>query len=139
MLNTIDLEEYLKNIPEFYGVFAVDRLPFILLPKPASIIINLDPSYFTGSHWVCCTFNDKSAHYFDSFGREPPSEIVTFIERNQRKWSANKYIFQADNSIYCGYYCILFVVLQENFYNYFRPCKTSFNERLIRKLFDIKS
>ena len=106
MLNTRDLERYLDKMPSFYGVFSIDRLPFVLLPRPSSLIINLDPSYKPGSHWVCCIFKEKSAIYFDSFGRYPPPMVETFIERNEKNWMSSEKIYQSERSMLCGYYCI---------------------------------
>lgn len=80
MLTTIDLIKKLRKFRHFGGVFPYDKLPLII-NKPKSIVINLDPSYKDGSHWVGVNFDKYGrAFYFDSFGRPPQGNILTFIE-----------------------------------------------------------
>ena len=136
MLTTSEIHETLIDIRHFFGVYAIDRLPFVLLPKPGAVIVNLDASYLPGSHWVCLYFTrDGKGFYFDSFGRHPPAQIQSFLERNTRNWTWNRRIYQAEDSSYCGYYCILFVLLGPRFYNIFQPCTTSYNQNLIKRIF----
>ena len=136
MLTTANINEILFNIRHFFGVYSLDRLPFVLLPKPGAVIINLDASYLPGSHWVCLYFTKEGkGYYFDSFGRHPPAHIQAFIERNTKDWEWNRRIYQSEDSTYCGFYCILFVLLGPKFYNIFQPCATSYNENLIKRIF----
>ena len=40
----------------FRGVYAIDEIKSIkTVSYPSSFVINLDPSYELGSHWVACT------------------------------------------------------------------------------------
>ena len=136
MLTTLDIRRILKYVDHFGGVYPLDRLPLVLI-KPKSFIINLDPSYKEGSHWVAVIFYKSGhAYYFDAFGRQPTEEILTFIERfasNGYNYSKNKY--QDDNSSLCGYYCILFILYGEKrFSSIFKNCKTRMNERKMIKI-----
>ena len=136
MLSTEDLYDYLRYIRHFFGVYAINRLPFVLLPKPGSIIVNLDASYHPGSHWVCLYFTaEGKGHYFDSFGRHPPAQIQAFIERNTKDWTWNREIYQAEDSKLCGYYCILFALFGPRSLNILRPCMAAYNEDLIKRIF----
>ena len=138
MLNTLQISEILRYIRTFFGVYAINRLPFVLLSKPGAIIINLDASYNPGSHWVCVYLSGAGeGYYFDSFGRPPPALIQSFIERNSRSWTWNHRIYQAEDSTYCGYYCILFALYGPKLYNVLRPCMTRYNESIIKKVFNL--
>ena len=47
---------------------------------PSSFVINLDPSYRPGSHWVAVYFDKNGvAEYFDSLAGYPPHEVVHFL------------------------------------------------------------
>ena len=53
----------------FRGVFAIDEMNLIkTVSYPSSFVINLDPSYKPGSHWVAVYFDKNGvSEYFDSF------------------------------------------------------------------------
>lgn len=136
MLTTLDLNRILRNAKNFGGVWPSNTLPLVT-KKPMKYIINLDPSYKDGTHWVAVKFNrDGTAHYFDSFGRQPEGNILTFIERFAPKgytYSKNKY--QDDYSSSCGYFCILFILLSPNkFHQIFEKCKTLKNEHKLLQI-----
>ena len=100
-------------------------------------IINLDPSYKEGSHWVAVNFNKNgTSHYFDSYGRPPEGNVLSFIERfSPRGFTFSKNKYQDDYSSSCGYFCILFVLLKhEKFVKIFEKCKTVKNEQKLLKL-----
>ena len=144
MLTTINIERLLKIVDNFGGVFAINRLPLIQ-KKQRSLVINLNPSYKEGFHWVAVYFKrDGSAFYFDSFGRLPEGNVLTLIERfAPRGYNYSRMKLQNDFSASCGYFCILFVLLanrQNRFFDLFEKCKTEKNEkklmRLIKKFID---
>ena len=64
----------------FKGVYAIDEMKLInTVPYPSSFVINLDPSYKPGSHWVAVYFDrNGEGEYFDSFSRYPPHEVEPF-------------------------------------------------------------
>lgn len=47
------------------------------------IVLNTDPHYLTGSHWICIFINIplKYIYFFDSNGTKAPNQVVTFINR----------------------------------------------------------
>ena len=74
-------------------------------------IINLDGFGSLGTHWVCCWRAKNGTHeYFDSFGFPPPLEW-----EKEMSMHAIKHFFRNDNqiqweqSVRCGYYCLLFL------------------------------
>ena len=91
----------------FQGVFAIDKVPKHL-PTPSCMIVNLDPSYLPGSHWVCILKNLRGrVYYIDSFGRLPPS--ILKMAQYDTEWGFNKEVLQASNSVLCGEYCLYIV------------------------------
>ena len=71
-MNNIQLHNLLSRHPEtrdhFVGVFSINTLP--RYSKTGCYVINLEPNYKSGSHWVAIKIS-KSKHnnlYFDSYG-----------------------------------------------------------------------
>ena len=77
-LEIIDAVEKL-SLDGFRGVFLRDTLP-----KKAKLnecaILNLDSSSGDGTHWVVWFKKDKDKFYFDSYGVQPPSELITYLK-----------------------------------------------------------
>lgn len=97
--------------PHFIGVFAYDQLT-----KPATLerdkfcIVNFDPSYKDGSHWVTIIFRSKGRKniYFDSYGRPPPPEKHIFHHVLGKCFDWNNVPLQHPFSTACGQWCIFF-------------------------------
>jgi hypothetical protein len=97
----------------FLGVFPVNLLPLVPQTKPCGLIINLDPDYLPGSHWVAIYMPENGPSiYFDSFGFSPRNNlIIAFLKRQSSTgWVYNSTRFQNLTSSVCGYYCILFLL-----------------------------
>ena len=76
--------------------------------KKGAYVINLDHSENTGTHWVVIFMKSNEVIYFDSFGLEHiPKEIMNTIGNINIK--SNIFRIQDNNSIMCGYFCILFI------------------------------
>lgn len=41
-------------------------------------ILNLDLDKNNGTHWVCYSINSKKCYSFDSFGVDPPIELIKY-------------------------------------------------------------
>ena len=92
----------------YRGCFPSDQLqhPF---KYPAALIVNEDPSFLPGSHWVSIFIkNQKEAYYFDSFGREPIDPIKRFLSHYE-KIVKNTKKFQFSKSNTCALYSIFFI------------------------------
>ena len=76
----------LQNYP--LGVYAIDEMKLIeTVSYPSSFVINLDPSYWSGSHWVAVYFDrNVVGEYFDSFARYPPYEVDHFLCSHPKGW-----------------------------------------------------
>ena len=77
----------------FLGLFARNKLPKVLpRGRNVSLIINTDPDFRRGQHWVAMHFKKNgTAEYFDSFGLpasvHPPFE--RYFKKHCRKWITN--------------------------------------------------
>lgn len=116
----------------FEGVGPVDCF-FMLnkkIPKSdknLSFIINLSDCNEKGSHFVAIYVSSNKIYYFDSYGLPPFSpEIKKFIKKNKingRTFKYNSQLIQNKDSIFCGYYCIAFLMSFD-----LNMTRTSFNK-----------
>ena len=122
----------LKNLQftkDFIGVYAEDQVSHLSITTfPSSLIINLDPSYMRGSHWLAIRISRSSLEIFDPLGFQIlswpriPCHLLNFL----RRWSSHRKTFispviQSQSSVLCGFYCIAYIFCRQVF---------SFNEFL---------
>ena len=139
-----ELEEILnKHGIEINGIYSKDKLPHNL--KNGWYIINMqNEKAGNGTHWVCFKYmNDgEMILYADSFGFEPPCEVMEKAKGNLMY--SNKDI-QDFNSSCCGYFCIGFILNDNNgkqsvkrfcdFLDRFSS-NTLVNDALLKRFFD---
>ena len=79
-LSNFDLEDAAKKlkISYFRGVFLFDTLPKKPNKKECGIV-NFDKSGGSGTHWVAWYKNGKTKIYFDSYGVQPPLEVINYL------------------------------------------------------------
>ena len=112
MTTNIQLEHLAKknNIDLDYIIYK-DEIFKIPYRSNLDIIINMSSTKHPGTHWICIhTFKDIIV-YFDSFGEEPPEEIVIWSKNNQKKIIYNNYVIQHITDIDCGQLCLMFLGL----------------------------
>lgn len=105
----MELKKYatMLRIPYFRGVYMKDHLPN-KMRKNESMIVNLDDSTGNGTHWVCFCKQNREIKYFDSFGIEPPTELLNYFKtRNQLTYSVD--INQNFDEVICGHLCLKFL------------------------------
>ena len=77
------------------------------LPKKAKLnecgILNLDSSYGDGTHWVMWFKKGKDTLYFDSYGVQPPSELIAYLES---PIFYNSERVQQNSEVFCGHLCL---------------------------------
>ena len=80
LLSNFDLEDEAKKlkIPFFRGVFLLDTLPRKSNKKECGIV-NFDKSGGSGTHWVAWYKNGETKIYFDSYGVQPPLEVIKYL------------------------------------------------------------
>ena len=97
----LDAVQKLK-IPYFRGVFMRNNLPAKSSKRECGIV-NLDDVSGRGTHWVCWYKNKKDNYYFDSFGIQPPNELVEYMN-SEIFYNTEK--IQSDHQVICGHLCL---------------------------------
>jgi len=90
------------GIPNFRGVFQRDALPK-RSRKGECGILNLDDSLGGGSHWTAWFKNNNEKRYFDSFGIQPPLELVEYLKP---PIYYNTEEVQPRDQVFCGHLCL---------------------------------
>lgn len=91
------------QIINFKGVFMRDELKG-KSSKNECLILNHDHSNNNGTHWTCLFIKNNVAYYFDSFGFEPPLEVINYCNCRDRNF--NTFPIQKASEIICGHYSI---------------------------------
>ena len=95
------------SLDGFRRVFLRDTLP-----KKSKLnecgILNLDSSSGDGTHWVIWFKKGKEKFYFDSYGVQPPSELITYV-KSPIFYNIER--VQQNGEVFCGHLC-LFVLKQ---------------------------
>ena len=90
------------KIPCFRGVFLLDTLPKKLNKKECGIV-NFDKSGGSGTHWVAWYKNGKNKIYFDSYGVQPPTEVINYLGKPIHY---NTDQVQPRGQVFCGHLCL---------------------------------
>ena len=90
------------KIPCFRGVFLLDTLPKKPNKKECGIV-NFDKSGGSGTHWGAWYKNGKSKIYFDSYGVQPPIEVINYLGKLIHY---NTDQVQPVGQVFCGYLCL---------------------------------
>lgn len=117
-LTNYDLMKYanLLKIPMFKGVYMRDSLPSTRPRKYESVIVNLDSTRGSGTHWVCFKKVDKKIYYYDSFGNlKPPPELLNYFGDCEIYYNYGRE--QNFNSVICGHLCLKFLSNNDVFFN----------------------
>ena len=103
-LSNFDLEDAVKKlkIAFFRGVFLLDTLPRKPNKKECGIT-NFDKSGGSGTHWVAWYKNGKTKIYFDSYGVQPPLEVIKYLGRPIHY---NTDQLQSAGEVFCGHLCL---------------------------------
>ena len=108
MCSNYEIENEMKNYPNFRGCFPINKLPKIKFPM--SLIINSDNENEEGTHWMALKFlKNKKVLYFDSFGEEPPEEILNYVKKSGKLIIFSNLQIQSIFSDKCGQFCMSFI------------------------------
>lgn len=124
--------------PYFDNVYAADTL-LIRRRKSKKIflVVNLDPSWSGGSHWVAMLIKNGKCEYFDSYGRKPP--YVEFENMLNNTYIYNKRQLQNNFTTVCGQWCMLYIwercrgTSMETFINNFSKKDTVLNDHMVNQ------
>ena len=120
----------------YKGVFSSNNIDKDLkYLKRFSIVCNLSKYGEIGSHFVSIISFPDYVFYIDSLGLPciAPS-ICAFLSSLNKSVFINTRQFQQETSIYCGFYCIMFVL----YYDKKRNFQLNFNSALMRDNNDAK-
>ena len=99
-------------IPNFIGVYPLDKIPTYLKP-PSNFIVNTHTKNLPGEHWVAVSYQkDGRVYAFDSFGHYYPSMLKKRLLRLSRTapvWY-NKIQYQESDENTCGHYCLAWLI-----------------------------
>ena len=103
-LSNFDLEDAARKlkIPYFRGVFLLDTLPRKPNKKECGIV-NFDKSDGPGTHWVAWYKNGRTKIYFDSYGVQPPLEVIRYLRRPIHYKTDQ---LQTAGEVFCGHLCL---------------------------------
>jgi hypothetical protein len=149
-LSNFDIQNQLKDIPHFSGVFSKNQLPNKIQDNENGVI-NLADSDNPGTHWVCY-YNRSDLDYvlyFDSYGLPPPAEVESYLKSSRKQVQYNTSEIQTLDTVLCGVYCIYVIKELDKGRNYydilfdkFDPYPTPDNENFIQsvaKRYDLTS
>jgi len=93
----------------FLGVFSANEIPqFHTYNQQVACVVNTDPSYLPGSHWVAFFVDDQSRiEFFDSYGSPPIAYGLPVYPH-----IVNNIKLQSPSTDVCGHYSILYVYLR---------------------------
>ena len=95
----------------FGNVYAINEMKSIKsVSYPSSFVINLDPSYKPGSHWVAVYFDKNGVgEYFDSFARYPLHEVVHFLRSHAKGLAIQSYASARTLYTTCGQFVVFYI------------------------------
>ena len=97
-LEIIDAAKKL-SLNGFRGVFLRDTLPTKTKLNECGVL-NLDSSSGDGTHWVMWFRKGKDKFYFDSYGVQPPSELIAYLKS---PIFYNSERVQQNGEMFCGH------------------------------------
>lgn len=116
-MNSVEINNILKDIVNFKGVCALDCLPKPF--KVGSMIVNTHTSNLKGQHWIAFKVTNTDIIFFDPLNFSIPLLLYKyFLSFNKNCISVN---FSSQNilSNTCGIHCIYFILLD-------KPCINDF-------------
>ena len=100
-LETIDAAKR-QSVNGFRGVFLRDTLPTKTKLNECGIL-NLDSSSGDGTQLVMWFKKGKKKFYLDSYGVQPPSELITYLKS---PIFYNSERVQPNGEVFCGHLCL---------------------------------
>ena len=86
----------------FRGIFLRDTLPTKTKLNECGIL-NLDSSSGDETHWVIWFKKGKDKFYFDSYGVQPPSELIAYL-KSPIFYNSDR--VQQNGEVFCGHLCL---------------------------------
>ena len=118
-MNSVQLDTFLKHLPQFGGVFAADNIKIKHIP--CYIIVNTDTQNLSGQHWICMKLSKDQCEFFDSLGKSPYNYHKSW--HDLLITTAGSYLFndqrlQNYSSSTCGQYCVYYILKSIHGYDF---------------------
>ena len=117
-MDEIELNQYLiiddSIMRLFNGIIGSNELCMIENNKRSLYIVNTDPNYLPGSHWICVYVDNDTCEIFDSLGNNP-SKYNKYFKDFMDKYKKCSYSIsklQDIKSKMCGAYCVYYCYLK---------------------------
>ena len=103
------------GIKNFRGCFMRDTLPSVCMKNECGILNFQSSEDGNGSHWTAWFKKGESKIFFDSFGTNPPEELVKYLGKGIL---SSTFQIQKINSDICGELSVLVLFLLDNGYSF---------------------
>jgi hypothetical protein len=113
-LTNIEIDKFLDYIPSYKGSFSRNNLPTKFEPNTC-YIVNYDKAFQPGTHWIALwRGNNQYCEIFDPLGTPPGPTIMRFCQSTNLKIQYNSSQIQPTNSVACGYFALMYLILRNN-------------------------
>lgn len=116
-MDTVEITHILSNDVHtgkcFLGVFPSNHVPLGKTKLPCCFILNTDPSWKSGSHWLAIYVDHKgNAEFFDSYGQLPSKypAVQAFLRKYDDTCKFSTRQLQSTLSSTCGQFCLYFLL-----------------------------
>ena len=111
MMDGGEIEDYMtKDVlirPYFKGVYSRDEIEHLDFDPPYIIIVNTQPSYLDGKHWICMCIDQQQSEHFDSLGNPPLPTMKQFLTKmGSYEYNTERVQHPSTNS--CGHFCLYY-------------------------------
>ena len=95
----------------FKGVYAINELSTIPMETPAGYVVNSNPRWLPGSHWMAVYTDAQGVgKFFDVFGLPPQVQELHDILNRRSPWTYSNKLHTSISAKACGQYCICFLL-----------------------------
>ena len=143
-MSNLEIENYLKSIPNFLGVIFDDSLNQIDPQFNGFVIVNLDHSQGRGTHWIALGIFKDTIEFFDPLGCDflnwpnLPIGLLNYLFKvSFAKTVVRINRLQSSKSAVCGLYCMFYVIHRRYFslqtiLDYFDGRRSENDKKLVR-------
>lgn len=103
------------GIKNYRGCYMKDQLKNLEPKNVECFILNFEDSDSSGSHWSAVWHEGNSKIFFDSFGTNPPFELINYLGPGIL---SSTFQIQKINTDICGELCILILYLLDSGYSF---------------------
>ena len=127
---------------EFLGTYPCDIQPNIGKKTKFYLVFNLSKHDTKGSHFIAIYADKKNLMYFDPLGHKCDNkDILKFLNsaKKKRKLKTKFQKVQSCSSIFCGFFCIAFLLSRHynetlhSFFSHFNKTNLELNDNTVVK------